>query len=100
MSFSLLMICRLIWDGELSVIVSTVGADNSLKGKLCGLCGRYNDDLKDEFEMPNGNVAKTVPVFAQSWQAPPIDGMYNFSASIIQKYATDRQILILKISVK
>ncbi|KAG1655195.1 SCO-spondin [Nymphon striatum] len=61
---------RLIWDGELAVIVGTLNFNSRLKGKTCGLCGRYDEDLKNELEIPNGKIAKTVSLFVSSWQEP------------------------------
>ncbi|XP_072906120.1 zonadhesin-like [Hemitrygon akajei] len=41
---------------------------NSYYGKVCGMCGNFNNDITDELLMPNGLLAKNVPQFGNSWQ--------------------------------
>ena len=40
---------------------------DTLKGKVEGLCGKYNDDMDDDFTMPNGIVTNDVTEFVSSW---------------------------------
>ncbi|PIK34072.1 putative IgGFc-binding protein [Apostichopus japonicus] len=37
-------------------------------GKVCGLCGTYNDDRADDYQMRNEMVVTSVTDFANSWQ--------------------------------
>ena len=39
------------WDGDSYV---SVALPQHYKNKVCGLCGNFNDDVKDEFTLPNG----------------------------------------------
>ncbi|XP_048883722.1 IgGFc-binding protein-like [Brienomyrus brachyistius] len=38
-------------------------------GKVCGMCGNYNDDSMDDDLMPNGRPAKDVVELGNSWKA-------------------------------
>nr|XP_015208042.1 PREDICTED: mucin-2-like [Lepisosteus oculatus] len=40
-----------------------------LKGTTKGLCGNYNDDIRDEFTSSSGIVENSVDEFANSWMA-------------------------------
>ena len=55
---------RVSWDGlyRVDVTVST-----SWRGRLCGLCGNYNNNPSDDFQTPNGLLASTVSAFGLSW---------------------------------
>ncbi|KAM9631636.1 IgGFc-binding protein-like [Trichechus inunguis] len=39
-------------------------------GQLCGLCGNYNGDPKDDFQKPNGSQAGNSNEFGDSWEKP------------------------------
>ena len=56
----------LFWDGQyhLSVTVSQVW-----RGKLCGLCGNYNNDSSDDLLTHSGSLASNPSEFAISWQS-------------------------------
>ena len=55
---------RVSWDGlyRVDVTVSTIW-----RGRLCGLCGNYNDNPSDDFQMPNGSIASSSNDFGVSW---------------------------------
>ncbi|NXF06590.1 VIT2 protein, partial [Smithornis capensis] len=38
-----------------------------MAGKMCGICGRYDAECKQEYRMPNGYVAKNAVSFGHSW---------------------------------
>nr|XP_033818986.1 IgGFc-binding protein-like isoform X2 [Geotrypetes seraphini] len=42
---------------------------STYKGQMCGLCGNYNGDKKDELLLPTGQVTKDVVKFGASWKA-------------------------------
>ncbi|PIK50541.1 putative IgGFc-binding protein [Apostichopus japonicus] len=42
--------------------------DYPFYGKVCGLCGTYNDDRADDYQMRNEMVVTSVTDFANSWQ--------------------------------
>ena len=52
------------WTGTSTVYVK---ASESLKNKLCGLCGNYNGDRTDDFQNPNGVNKLTINDFGFSW---------------------------------
>ncbi|XP_075697035.1 IgGFc-binding protein-like [Rhinoderma darwinii] len=57
------------WDSRIAVKVpGTYG------GAVCGLCGNFNGDKKDEFVMQNGLVAKSPTQFAKSWKVKDTPG--------------------------
>ena len=52
------------WTGTSTVYVK---ASESLKNKLCGLCGNYNGDHTDDLQNPNGVNQLTINDFGFSW---------------------------------
>ncbi|KAJ1171302.1 hypothetical protein NDU88_003165 [Pleurodeles waltl] len=54
---------KLYYDGITCTIVTTVW----MKGKTCGVCGHHDDEKEQEFQMPDGSVAKDEHSFAHSW---------------------------------
>ncbi|KAM8849735.1 uncharacterized protein AB9W97_021314 isoform 2-T2 [Spinachia spinachia] len=40
--------------------------------KVCGLCGNYNHDRRDDFRKPDGTIDQTATAFADSWQSGPV----------------------------
>ncbi|XP_071941871.1 BMP-binding endothelial regulator protein-like [Antedon mediterranea] len=53
------------WDGD---SFAEVEVDTSFKGKLCGLCGNYNDDGSDDFTSPDGRIIHRTNDFVKTWQ--------------------------------
>uniref|UniRef100_A0A3Q2DNR5 VWFD domain-containing protein n=2 Tax=Cyprinodon variegatus TaxID=28743 RepID=A0A3Q2DNR5_CYPVA len=41
-----------------------------MKGKTCGLCGKGDGEIRQEYRTPNGRVAKNSVSFAHSWILP------------------------------
>ena len=52
------------WDGVHRVDVT---ASKQWQGKLCGLCGNYNNDRNDDFMLPNGTITTSANAFGSSW---------------------------------
>lgn len=46
----------------------TVTVPGNYRGKVCGLCGNFNGDQSDDFQMPNRQLANNVNVFGTSWK--------------------------------
>lgn len=46
----------------------TVTVPGNYCGKVCGLCGNYNGDRNDDFEMPNRKLTNNVNEFGKSWK--------------------------------
>lgn len=38
-----------------------------MKGQTCGLCGKADGEIKQEFRMPNGHLTKNAVTYAHSW---------------------------------
>ena len=55
---------RVTWDGLYRVEVSVSA---SWMGRVCGLCGNYNNDPVDDFLTPFGNTVTSVNEFGLSW---------------------------------
>ncbi|XP_037649596.1 IgGFc-binding protein-like [Sebastes umbrosus] len=48
----------------------TVTVPGNYIGRTCGLCGNFNNDKADEFQLPDGNVTKDFQAFGASWKVP------------------------------
>nr|XP_040022015.1 IgGFc-binding protein isoform X1 [Gasterosteus aculeatus aculeatus] len=46
----------------------TVTVPGNYRGKVCGLCGNFNGEKKDDFQMPNRQLSDNVNVFGKSWK--------------------------------
>ncbi|KAM3596113.1 uncharacterized protein V6R79_008319 [Siganus canaliculatus] len=46
----------------------TVTVPGNYRGKTCGLCGNFNEDPADEFQMPNGSLTKSSQTFGAAWK--------------------------------
>ncbi|KAM9378416.1 IgGFc-binding protein-like [Phaethornis superciliosus] len=83
-------------DHELLVKVS-----ESLKGKLCGLCGTYTGSQQDDFMRPDGVVVPDFNDFGASWMVPDDDWPCNpvtsppASCSPPEEEAANKQCAIL-----
>ncbi|KAJ8038778.1 IgGFc-binding protein [Holothuria leucospilota] len=55
-----------LYDG---VYTLKIEVEYQFYDKVCGLCGTYNDDRSDDYQMRNGLVASSASVFGNSWQA-------------------------------
>lgn len=49
--------------------VVTVRVKSNLMGKMCGACGNYNEDSKDDMTTSDGKTTKDVSVVVSSWSA-------------------------------
>lgn len=47
----------------------TVIINNSLSGKMCGACGNFNDNSKDDMKTAGGKSTTDVSVIVSSWSA-------------------------------
>ena len=56
---------RVSWDGLYYVEVTV---SSRWRGNLCGLCGNYNGNRSDDFQMPNFLLSNNVNEFGISWQ--------------------------------
>ena len=56
---------RVSWDGLYYVEVTV---SSRWRGNLCGLCGNYNGNRSDDFQMPNFLLTNNVNEFGSSWQ--------------------------------
>lgn len=46
----------------------TVTVPGNYRDKVCGLCGNFNGDRKDDFQMPDQKLVKDINVFGKSWK--------------------------------
>lgn len=47
----------------------TVLIDSGLSGKVCGACGNFNNNLKDDMKTADGEVTTDVANIVSSWRA-------------------------------
>lgn len=62
----LIFVHKIIW-GLLNVSILF----DSYEDKLCGLCGDYNGDAKDDFRTPTGELVQSPKDFGNSWNTDP-----------------------------
>ena len=55
---------RVSWDG---LYYAEVTVSSTWRGRLCGLCGNYNDNPNDDFQTPDGSIESSPNTFAVSW---------------------------------
>ncbi|XP_034748628.1 IgGFc-binding protein-like [Etheostoma cragini] len=46
----------------------TITVPGNYKGKTCGLCGNFNNDKADEFQLPDGNLTKDIQTLGAAWK--------------------------------
>lgn len=46
----------------------TVTVPTSYAGKTCGLCGNFNGDKNDDFQLPDGKLVKDITTFGAAWK--------------------------------
>ncbi|XP_029432085.1 IgGFc-binding protein-like [Rhinatrema bivittatum] len=56
---------KVLYDAAYYVAVAV---PSSYKGNVAGLCGNFNDDTKDDFMLPNSQIAQNVNEFGAAWQ--------------------------------
>ncbi|XP_075046976.1 IgGFc-binding protein-like [Mixophyes fleayi] len=57
------------WNSQISVTVPQAYA-----GALCGLCGTFDGNKKNEFVMKDGSVARSPTIFGKSWKVKDTPG--------------------------
>ncbi|XP_040909680.1 IgGFc-binding protein-like [Toxotes jaculatrix] len=48
----------------------TVTVPGNYRGRTCGLCGNFNNDKTDEFQLPDGKVIEDFNAFGAAWKVP------------------------------
>nr|KAF6491512.1 zonadhesin [Molossus molossus] len=86
----------LITDFEL--VVSFDGRDNAVislpstyQGLVCGLCGNFDKNIKNEFMLPNGVLTENLNYFGNSWEVKIKGGNSRFSRSIQEEEAGEEK---------
>eukprot|EP00063_Salmo_salar_P022787 XP_013997622.1 PREDICTED: IgGFc-binding protein-like [Salmo salar] len=57
--------------------IATVTVPNTYANAMCGMCGNYNHNPKDDMQMKDGKQAATAEEFGQSWRLTKIPGCVN-----------------------
>ncbi|XP_043936388.1 IgGFc-binding protein-like [Protopterus annectens] len=57
------------WQSRVSVTIPS-----TYSGAVCGLCGNFNKNTKDDLTMKNGKLAANAGEFGQSWKTDEIPG--------------------------
>ncbi|KAI5934970.1 Mucin-6 [Manis javanica] len=65
----------LVWNKHMTVFIEIAHA---AQGALCGLCGNYNGNMKDDFETRSKYVASNELEFVNSWKESPLCGDASF----------------------
>lgn len=56
---------------SLPIILSLIFLICSYRDLLCGLCGNYDGDTKDDFRKPDGSLTTNPNEFGHSWNTDP-----------------------------
>ncbi|XP_015679972.1 mucin-6 [Protobothrops mucrosquamatus] len=67
----------LIWNRHMNLFIKLF---RETKDHLCGLCGNYNGNVKDDFETRSKYLASNEFVFVNSWKENPLCGDVSFAA--------------------
>ncbi|XP_023364376.1 mucin-6 [Otolemur garnettii] len=67
----------LIWNKHMTIFIKI---DRASQDPLCGLCGNYNGNMKDDFETRSKYVAANELEFVNSWKESPLCGDVSFLA--------------------
>ncbi|XP_016077578.1 PREDICTED: mucin-6 [Miniopterus natalensis] len=65
-----------IWNKHMTVSIKISRASQDA---LCGLCGNYNGNMKDDFETRSKYVASSELEFVNSWKESPLCGDASFA---------------------
>ncbi|XP_072494061.1 mucin-6 [Notamacropus eugenii] len=65
----------LIWNKRMSIFIKMF---RDSQDPLCGLCGNYNDNMKDDFETRSKYVTSSELEFVNSWKENPLCGDISF----------------------
>ncbi|XP_022244270.1 kielin/chordin-like protein [Limulus polyphemus] len=58
---------KVLWNGDSYAEVSVSG---SYRGKMCGLCGNFNNFPQDDLRVPSGEVVTSEADFGNNWKSP------------------------------
>ncbi|XP_041629837.1 mucin-6 isoform X2 [Vulpes lagopus] len=61
----------LVWNKHMTIFIKITRATQDA---LCGLCGNYNGNMKDDFETRSNYVASSELEFVNSWKDSPLCG--------------------------
>uniref|UniRef100_A0A2K5JBQ0 Mucin 6, oligomeric mucus/gel-forming n=1 Tax=Colobus angolensis palliatus TaxID=336983 RepID=A0A2K5JBQ0_COLAP len=67
----------LIWNRHMTILIRITRASQD---PLCGLCGNFNGNMKDDFETRSRYVASSELEFVNSWKESPLCGDVSFVA--------------------
>ncbi|XP_059959680.1 mucin-6 [Mesoplodon densirostris] len=66
----------LIWNKHMTVFIKIARASQD---PLCGLCGNYNGNMKDDFQTRSKYLASSELEFVNSWKESPLCGDTSFT---------------------
>ncbi|EHH55959.1 hypothetical protein EGM_05268, partial [Macaca fascicularis] len=67
----------LIWNRHMTILIRIT---RDSQDPLCGLCGNFNGNMKDDFETRSRYVASSELEFVNSWKESPLCGDVSFVA--------------------
>ncbi|XP_064226358.1 mucin-6 [Aotus nancymaae] len=67
----------LVWNRHMAVLIRITRASQDA---ICGLCGNFNGNMKDDFETRSRYVAASELEFVNSWKESPLCGDVRFVA--------------------
>uniref|UniRef100_A0A4W3GA11 VWFD domain-containing protein n=1 Tax=Callorhinchus milii TaxID=7868 RepID=A0A4W3GA11_CALMI len=67
-----------IWDKDTRFSVSL---DATWKGKICGLCGNFNDNITDDLTTKGNSLVIKTLEFGNSWKSGHCEDIANQTSS-------------------
>lgn len=74
LSNALFLNYRLKWDRKNTVILK---ASSFLQNRTCGLCGKFDGTILNDFETSDGSITDNVEGFVNSWTMENLGGRFK-----------------------
>ncbi|KAM9376056.1 mucin-2-like [Pholidichthys leucotaenia] len=74
----------LIWNKKTTLIIKL---RSTFKGKVCGLCGNFDGNIKNDFTTRNKEIVAEALQFGNSWKVPPSCPNVNTSKHACRLYS-------------
>ncbi|XP_051901322.1 IgGFc-binding protein-like, partial [Pristis pectinata] len=74
------------WNSQVTLTLPSTYA-----GSVCGLCGNYDGNARDDLRLPSGQVAQSVQAFGEAWKVSDVPGCVSGCGGACPLCSTDDQ---------